>query len=154
MTRRYFVDRSLGKFVVPERLAVGGMLVEPYHKHFERDDEPDEVWIEFAATKGWAALTKDSDIRFNELERGAVVRHRMHLFTLVNGNLGGSQGADAFLAAAAKIEQACDRWAGKPLFGRVHSNGALDLIDPTLPLRYPGRRERGQGGKFRKNDEQ
>lgn len=143
--RVFFLDRSLGRHILAGRLSAARVLVEPYHKHFTRDDAPDEEWIAYAAARGWIALTKDGDIRINEFERAAVVRHSAHLFSLTNANMSGAEGADAFLRAMPELIRVSAAWAGRPLFGRVHKTGHVEIQDPTLalPIRRPPGERRG-----------
>ena len=52
----YFVDRSLGKRVIAERLRDEGIKVEVHDDHLAQD-APDEEWVRLAADRGWVART-------------------------------------------------------------------------------------------------
>lgn len=69
----YFVDRSLGKRVIAERLRDEGIKVEVHDDHLAQD-APDEEWVRLAADRGWVALTRDKNIRHRSAEISAIRR--------------------------------------------------------------------------------
>ncbi len=52
------------------------------------------MWLPFIGEKGWAVLTKDKRIRFNELEKNAVLRYNVREFYFSSGNYSGAQMAE------------------------------------------------------------
>jgi len=57
----------------------------------------DEDWLELAGTSGWAVLMKDTRIRYNPAERGAVLRHSVQCFCLTSQALSSDEMAARFL---------------------------------------------------------
>ncbi|MCY4199792.1 MAG: hypothetical protein OXF31_08260 [Gammaproteobacteria bacterium] len=57
-----FIDRSLGKHIIVNRLRAEGMKVEAHDDHLP-PDAPDEQWLEFVAQRSWVAITRDRNIR-------------------------------------------------------------------------------------------
>lgn len=81
----WFVDRSLGKKLV-RALRAMGEKVEWHGDHFPESAE-DEVWIPYAASRGWPILTKDKAIRRVSAERKAVVSSAAVFVCLGSGSM-------------------------------------------------------------------
>jgi hypothetical protein len=86
----FFIDRSLGKHVVPEALRRLGARVEVHDDHFGKETD-DADWIADVAGRGWVILTKDRRIRYGPLERTAVFAANARMFALTGGNLRGPE---------------------------------------------------------------
>lgn len=82
----FFVDRSLGRGMVVEALRAAGELVEPHDDHFMQNT-PDAEWLVEVGRRGWVVLTKDKNIRSNQLEHVALVRANVACFMLGRGDL-------------------------------------------------------------------
>lgn len=62
-----FVDRCLGKTLLPDALRkLPNLVVHIHDDHFD-PDEQDQVWLPEVAAKGWVILTKDKDIHHRKL---------------------------------------------------------------------------------------
>ena len=81
----FFVDRSIGGIILPERLAAAGLAVRRHDKLFKQD-ERDEVWISEVAERGWYALSNDKRIYTNPVQRGAVIDAGLGFFVLTGAN--------------------------------------------------------------------
>ena len=82
----FFIDRSLGRWALPDALRPMGIAVQVHDSHFAIDTA-DVDWIQDVATRGWIILTKDQNIRRNPREREAVIVSGAQVFTLTNGNM-------------------------------------------------------------------
>ena len=60
---------------------------------------PDETWLPHVGQQGWLLITVDKKIRYNELERRAIVRNRVREFVFTSGNLSGSTMAELLVKA-------------------------------------------------------
>jgi hypothetical protein len=60
----FFVDRSLGRRIVPAALRDAGFAVVTHDEMFS-DDTSDEEWLAEAGARGWVVLMKDDRIRYN-----------------------------------------------------------------------------------------
>lgn len=129
-----FLDRSLGRIAVPERLRVAGLrLVTLAEQYGIPADETirDEDWLALAGTRGWVVLMKDTRIRYRTAERAAVIRHRVRCFCLSSQNLTGDEMADRFLHQIDAMARVCSQDAG-PFIYAVHQNRIERLaISPT-----------------------
>jgi hypothetical protein len=90
----FFVDRSLGRRIVPEALRALGFTVHTMAEMYPRGEDVrvlDARWIADADRAGWVALTKDERIVRNAEEQGALVRSRLRVFAIANQHLTGPQ---------------------------------------------------------------
>jgi len=71
---------------------------ERHGEHFPPGTE-DSVWLPFVGQRGWILLTKDKRIRFNQLEKTAVRRHRVREFYFSSGNFTGAEMSEILIAA-------------------------------------------------------
>ena len=76
-----FVDRSLGRRKVPDRLREVHPNVIAHDDLFSQDTD-DEVWLEEAGRQGWMVLTKDERIRRKPGEQMAIVQFGARCFVL------------------------------------------------------------------------
>ena len=77
----FFVDRSLGKHVIPDRLRSEGMRVEVHDNHLQ-PDAPDEDWITLVGRMGWVALTKDKNIRYRTAEIASIRKNAARIMVI------------------------------------------------------------------------
>jgi hypothetical protein len=70
-----FLDRSLGRHQVPDRLRAAGLrlrtLAEIYGVPVD-EDVADTDWLAQAGINGWAVLMKDERIRYRAAERAVL----------------------------------------------------------------------------------
>jgi hypothetical protein len=79
---------------------------ERHGKHFPPATE-DSVWLPFVGQKGWILLTKDKRIRFNDLERQAVITSRVREFYFTSGNFSGEEMAALLVVALPEMIRLC-----------------------------------------------
>lgn len=72
-----------------EALTENGVKHERHGQYFDPGTE-DTEWLPFVGEKGWLLLTKDKRIRFNELEKNAVLRYKVREFYFSSGNYSGA----------------------------------------------------------------
>lgn len=144
MTRReepfvFFVDRSLGRHVVPRILADAVLPTERVIVHddeFAQDTE-DVVWLQEVSRRGWVILTKDANVRRNELERTAILESRATVFTLGRGDLRAERMAQVFSLSLPLVRRALRRF-GPALVATVTTSGALRVhVADGRPLPKP-----------------
>jgi len=75
---------------------------ERHRQHFAPGTE-DSVWLPFVGQKGWILLTKDKRIRFNDLEKQAVIANRVREFYFTSGNVNGEEMAALLVVALPEI---------------------------------------------------
>jgi hypothetical protein len=123
-----FVDRSLGKNIVPAALKAVGALVEIHDNHFS-PDAPDETWLSEVTAKGWIILTKDKRIQYRATEIAAVQSAGAAVFALTAGSVTGQEMASIFVNALPKMRLFAAR-EPRPFIARVTRAGAVNLVFP------------------------
>lgn len=128
----FFVDRCLGRHLVPGALRALGWRIEGHADHFEHNC-PDPTWIRDVTGRGWIILTKDKKIRHRRLHLRDLMEARSIAFILTTGNTTAAENVAAFRAAHAGILAmiASER---PPLIVTVTQRGSLTSIDLTRML--------------------
>jgi PIN domain-containing protein len=86
----------------------------------------DIAWLPFVGQNGWLLITKDKRIRYNELEKAAVLRHRVRQFYFSSGNSSGREMA-AMLAAALPQMVKIYRKHAPPFIASISKSGSVSL---------------------------
>lgn len=103
---RFFMDRSLGRFRVPQLLRVDGWDLVTLAEHYgvPADETIQDVeWLTLVGEKGWAVLMKDDRIRYRNAEREALTAGGVKAFCLSSANLATVAMAELFIAHKAEI---------------------------------------------------
>lgn len=99
----FFVDRSLGRRLVPQALRDRGLVVHTMAEVYGEQvgqGLPDETWLADIGARGWIVLSKDERIRQRPAEVAAVRRHAVRMFCLTNAGLTGARQAERFAGNA------------------------------------------------------
>jgi uncharacterized protein with PIN domain len=127
---RFFVDRSLGRILVPRLLRTAGwdLITLAEHYGMPADENVRDVeWIEEAARQGWPVLMKDKKIRHRQAEIGAVVEHRARCFVITRAGLKAAEYAHRFIVNQEAILRAAV--LPGPFIYAVQAD-RLDLLHP------------------------
>ncbi len=123
-----FLDRSLGRIKVPELLRAASLRLVTLAEHYgipADETVADEEWLQLAGEQGWAVFMKDTRIRYNPAERGAVQEHEVQCFCLSSQSLSAKDMASRFLDNLKPITGACGRPG--PFIYAVHANRVEQL---------------------------
>jgi len=124
-----FLDRSLGRVVVPRLLREQGLRLLTLSEYYgiPADEEiTDETWLEAAGQAGWAVFMKDARIRYNRIEQRAVREFGVRCFCLSNQSLSGAEMAARFMSNLRSIVAACE--TSGPFIYAVHKT-RIELLD-------------------------
>lgn len=119
----FFIDRCLGKHPIAEEIRSAGVQVEIHDDHFPAG-ATDQEWIPQVGRKGWIVLTKDQRIAYNALERQAVARVGIRMFTLSSGNVSGKDTAIAFRKALNPMLKFISKNPA-PFIAKVYKDGSV-----------------------------
>ena len=102
-----------------------------YERHLDHwpAGTPDEQWIPKVGEKGWILLTRDQNMRYNELELRQITLAKVREFVILGGNLNKNELAELVAAALPAMMKVCGKL--KPPF--IVSISKLG----SLALRYP-----------------
>jgi len=94
-------------------------------QHFSPGTQ-DTEWLPFVGEKGWILITKDKRIRFNDLEKEAVIAYRVREFYFTSGNYSGAEMAAMLIAALPEIIRICEKQP-PPFFASITKAGKVHL---------------------------
>src|SRR5260221_3638060 len=77
----FFIDRSLGRRVIPNALRDAGARVEVHDDHFSQDAQ-DQVWLDEAGKRCCVVLTKDKHLRYRAVETNGLMSAKVRAFVL------------------------------------------------------------------------
>ena len=120
---RFFIDRGLGRNIVPDAIRQKGYDVVIHDDIFSQDTS-DAEWLAEIGKQGLIFLSKDQNIEKNPAEVMAVMRARVHGFVLFCASSTGTQNANAFCLALPNIVEICSR-TPPPTLHRVYLDGKL-----------------------------
>jgi hypothetical protein len=94
----FFVDRSLGRYAVPDAVRAVGYEVHTLASVYgeqEGQSVDDVTWLREAGRRNWVVLLKDDRVRRRPAERDALIDARLRVFCLTNAGLrGGGAGTE------------------------------------------------------------
>jgi hypothetical protein len=127
----FFIDRSLGRHLVPDALRAAGRTVHTMLSVYGRDAEElvaDTTWLADVGRNGWLALTKDERIRRWPAELAMVKLHGVRMVCLTNRSLTGPQQVERIMANIYRIDQ---RWHKPgPWICAVHERTLTQIWPP------------------------
>jgi len=101
---RFFVDRSIGRHIVPAALRDAGFPTTAHDEVFDNPTTSDEVWLETAGNKGWLVVSRDKRIRRKANELDALKRHRVRAVFISGKNLTGKEMGELLVRCGRKIQ--------------------------------------------------
>lgn len=102
-----------------------GIKHERHGQHFSPGTQ-DTAWLPIVGERGWILITKDKRIRFNDLEKAAVVTYRVREFYFTSGNYSGAEMAVMLTTALPEIMLLCQRQA-PPFIASITKAGKVHL---------------------------
>ena len=123
----FFVDRSLGRHVIPNALRAAGAQVELHDDHFSQDAQ-DQVWLAEAGKRGWVVLTKDKHLRYRAVETNALMSAKVRAFVLTaRGDLSGVEIGQIFVKALPAMRRLCAT-VSPPFVAHVSRDGSVSIV--------------------------
>jgi hypothetical protein len=125
----FFIDRSLGRHIVPEALGEAGAVVHVMAEVYgERIGQglADADWLRDAGKHGWVVLMKDDRIRYRPAELEALTVSAVRAFCLTNANLRGTDMAQRFVEQLPRISRIANDRPGPYVYG-VYADGVRPL---------------------------
>jgi hypothetical protein len=104
----FFVDRSLGRHLIPDALRQAGFIAHTLTSVYgekRAQEVSDEEWIALVGEHSWVVLTKDAAIRRRAVELAAAEKHAVKMFCLTNAGLSGEEQRERFLTNIHRIVQ-------------------------------------------------
>jgi hypothetical protein len=111
-----------------DALTQQGVKHERHGSHFSAGTE-DTIWLPFVGKRGWLLVTKDKRIRFNELERAAVLENDVREFYFTSGNYSGAEMAVILIEALPEMIKICEKHDA-PFIASITKSGKINLRFP------------------------
>lgn len=108
----FFIDRSLGRRVVPDALRASDLIVHTMASVYGEQVGQglrDETWLRDVGERGWVVLMKDDAIRRRPAEREALIEGGVRAFCLTNAQLRGEEQARRFVDNRERILRQAQR---------------------------------------------
>jgi len=120
----FFVDRNLGRRVVPGAMRAAGLLVEVMDEHFD-PATPDEVWLRAVGDRGWFVVTRDQRLRYRGVELAAIEEAGVGVFVIAGtAARTGPEVAETIVRAKDAILTVTLR-RERPFIAKVYANGRV-----------------------------
>jgi hypothetical protein len=110
-----------------------------------KSGEFDEIWLPVVGKAGWAVLTCDKRIRYNQLEREKIIEHGIREFVFTSGNLSGSQMGEILKKALPSMKKMFREYPA-PFIATISKAG-------LVTVRFDKNGKVDAKGKGKKNDE-
>lgn len=101
-----------------------GVRLEVQADHFPAGTQ-DEVWLPEVGVRRWVLLTLDARLRYNRLERDAIMRHGVATFVLVGGKTHAEKAA-IFLEGLSRVRSLLAR-TDPPFIAKIYRGGRVVL---------------------------
>jgi hypothetical protein len=75
---------------VPEALRAAGLDIRVHDELFPQATQ-DVVWLSEAGAQRWVVITRDDRIRYNQLEKQAVLAAKLRFFSITSSSLTGDE---------------------------------------------------------------
>ena len=123
----FFVDRSLGRRIIPDALRSAGAQIELHDDHFPQDAQ-DQTWLAEAGKRGWVVLTKDKRLRYRTVETHALITAKVRAFVLTaRGDLNGAEIGQIFVKALPVMKKLCAT-VPPPFVAHVSRDGSVSIV--------------------------
>jgi PIN domain-containing protein len=113
---------------VPDALRVAGVEIRVHDELFPQGTE-DVVWLREAGLNGWTVITRDDRIRYNQLEKQAVLAARLRFFSITSSSLTGEEAAALILSALDKMSRLCRQHSKRGFIAKISRGPDVKIIE-------------------------
>ena len=93
----------------------------------------DVVWLAEAGAQRWVVITRDDRIRYNQLEKQAVLAAKVRFFSITSSSLTGDEAALLILSAHRSITRLCRRHAATGFIAKISRGPEVKMIEKRRP---------------------
>jgi hypothetical protein len=105
---------------VPDALRAAGVEIRVHDELFPQGTL-DVDWLREAGANNWIVITRDDRIRYNQLEKQAVIAARLRFFSITSSSLTGEEAAALILSALDKMSRLCRKHSRRGSSQRFHA---------------------------------
>jgi PIN like domain len=93
---------------VPDALRAAGVEIRVHDELFPQGTQ-DVDWLREAGANRWVVITRDDRIRYNQLEKQAVIAAKLRFFSITSSSLTGDEAAALVVSALDKMSRLCQQ---------------------------------------------
>jgi hypothetical protein len=113
---------------VPEALRAGGVEIRVHDELFPQGTQ-DVDWLREAGANGWIVITRDDRIRYNQLEKQAVIAAKLRFFSITSSSLTGEEAGALILSALNKITRLCRQHSKRGFIAKISRGPDVKIIE-------------------------
>jgi len=113
---------------VPEALRAAGLDIRVHDQLFPQATQ-DVVWLREAGAQRWVVITRDDRIRYNQLEKQAVLAARLRFFSITSSSLTGEDAASLILSAVRTMTRLCRQHAAAGFIAKISRGPEVRIIE-------------------------
>ncbi len=130
----FFIDRCLGRHIVPRALRAAGAIVEIHDEHFPQNMR-DEEWLIEVGNRHWVVLTKDKKIADRTSEILSIAKANVRVFVLASTDLSGDANALTFVNTLPRMTEIALNNQPPFIVNIYHPGQVIPFINNTQMLR-------------------
>ena len=89
----------------------------------------DVVWLTEAGAQRWVVITRDDRIRYNQLEKQAVLAAKLRFFSITSSSLTGQEAASLIVSAVRAITRVCRQHAATGFIAKISRGPDVRIIE-------------------------
>jgi hypothetical protein len=113
---------------VPDALRAAGVDIRVHDELFPQGTQ-DVVWLAEAGACRWVVLTRDDRIRYNRLERQAVLAAALRFFSITSSSLTGDEAAALLVSALGPISRLCRQHSKRGFIAKISRGPDVKIIE-------------------------
>ena len=113
---------------MPEALRAAGLDVRVHDDLFPQATQ-DVEWLREAGARRWVVITRDDRIRYNQLEREAVLAAKLRFFSITSSSLTGDETGELILSALARISRLCRQHSKNGFIAKISRGPDVKIIE-------------------------
>jgi hypothetical protein len=113
---------------VPEALRAAGLDLRVHDELFPQATQ-DVVWLREAGAQRWVVITRDDRIRYNQLEKQAVLAAKLRFFSITSSSLTGDEAASLILSAVRTMMRLCRQYSTTGFIAKISRGPEVRIIE-------------------------
>jgi hypothetical protein len=113
---------------VPDALRAAGVEVRVHDELFPQATQ-DVTWLREAGAQRWVVLTRDDRIRYNQLEKQAVLAAKLRFFSITSSSVTGDEAAAMLVSALRSIARLCRQHAKRGFIAKISRGPDVKIIE-------------------------
>jgi hypothetical protein len=89
----------------------------------------DVVWLREAGAHRWVVITRDDRIRYNQLEKQAVLAAKLRFFSVTSSSLTGDEAAALLVSALGSISRLCRQHTKRGFIAKISRGPDVKIIE-------------------------